>query len=230
MNLQWIFFFGGVVVAIAFGVATIARPQLGGVLAQAGASAKGLGWLVKNLRSVLFVLIAGLLAWRALFTPGPPPGEVGSFAWDRVVTLIGVWLAGATFIALSQKGSVAKTLQSLLTVVMLLLLVVFPLMGHAGVGNSPTQMLVHQSQICPDMSARETRSCLIGTTWSNWIRPAEGTADNGLHPCLNPGGEWQRKSDETTGITLVRFRTSEGTMNKFYRLFPPTVSCAETQL
>jgi len=79
--------------------------------------------------------------------------------------------------------------------------------------------------ICPDASANETRSCIIGTEWSNRIK-FEDPAFNGMQVCATPGGEYERT--EENGTTFWRFKTKEGRLVKTYRLYPASQKCPGT--
>jgi len=60
--------------------------------------------------------------------------------------------------------------------------------AHGGVSVAVLQTV----GVCPDVSSRETRGCALTPEWSNWIKPAEGMAVNGMRPCYSPGDlEWE---------------------------------------
>lgn len=80
--------------------------------------------------------------------------------------------------------------------------------------------------ICKDVSAHETRSCLLNTAWSSWIKAAEGPAVDGMQVCVTPGGKSERKV--MNGTAFFRFKADEGRLVKAYRAFPANVKCPAT--
>lgn len=79
------------------------------------------------------------------------------------------------------------------------------------------------SPICPPYSSAQMLYCDITTAKSQWTRPAEGSAINGMHLCFPKEVKWQRRT--VKGTTLIRFWLDEGEMRMPYRLMPATTPC-----
>lgn len=85
------------------------------------------------------------------------------------------------------------------------------------------QETVPQGPTCPDVSANETRRCLVGEHWTNWVKMAEKHEDNAIQPCVYPPGPFERM--EKNGTTFWRFRWDKGQVEKQYRLYPISQAC-----
>jgi hypothetical protein len=93
----------------------------------------------------------------------------------------------------------------------------------------PTQAAQTQAAwLCPNVSASQTRTCLVTTEWSNWIQFADGAFDNGKQICFPYGVDFERQ--QVGDATQWRFRTQSGTMEIKYRLFAATDSCATVRM
>ncbi len=80
--------------------------------------------------------------------------------------------------------------------------------------------------ICKDVSAHETRNCVLNTAWSTWVKAAEGPTVDGMQVCATPGGQSERVV--MNGTAFFRFKADEGRLVKAYRLFPPNEACPAT--
>ena len=70
--------------------------------------------------------------------------------------------------------------------------------------------------ICPDASMHETRSCVLSTAWSTWIKPAEGVETNGMQLWHTGGVADERRT--VNGTTYFRYRSKEGEIVMKYRI------------
>lgn len=93
---------------------------------------------------------------------------------------------------------------------------------------APARAETMRSAICPNVSAEETRECLVGSSWSNWIQFANGARDDGKQICFSFGVQSERKDEQ--GVTFWRFRVADGTQDVKYRLFPADVKCVDIVL
>jgi len=177
-------------------------------------------WEKKYGKWLLALAGAAVFYW-GLYTPGLRFSEVGSWSWDNWLWLLAFGGTVFALIKLCEKslGPMAGTLQSTLIVVLFLMFLGIP----AGLWIRDAFL---PTIICPDVSAHQTRGCLLNTAWSSWIKIADGPAANGMQVCASPGGEFERT--ERKGTTFWRFRADEGRLKKAYRLFPPTQECPAT--
>ena len=173
--------------------------------------------LKSNLVTALLVIAGAAIFW-GLYTPGLRLSQVGDWSWDHWLWLLAFWGVIAGLIALNAKAleATAKTLQKVLAGVMFMLFVGIP------AGFWVRDAFLPQV-ICKDVSAHETRSCLLNTSWSTWIKFAEGPENNGMQLCFTPGGRFERT--DVNGTTFWRFKADEGRLVKAYRLFPGNQKC-----
>lgn len=152
-------------------------------------------------------------------------GEWGLSHWFWVLFLWGV-LAAIITINAKALGKAAGVLQKVLATTIFVIFFVFPVFKGArwvtrSLSGSP-------AAVCPDVSSQQTRSCAVGETWSNWIKPAEGPADTGLQMCFTSGVRWERGT-AGNGATLFRFKAEDGgTIAVSYRLMPAGQKCPDT--
>lgn len=181
---------------------------------------EGFEWFKSNLVAALLVIAGAGIFW-GLYTPGLRLSQVGDWSWDHSILLLALWGVIIGLIALNAKalGATAKTLQKVLTGVMLMLFIGIP------AGFWVRDAFLPQV-ICKDVSAHETRSCFLNTAWSSWIKFAEGPENNGMQICFTPGGQFERT--DVNGTTFWRFKAHEGRLVKAYRLFPADVKCPAT--
>ena len=189
------------------------------VFAGASQTTEGLRGAVNNksVITALLAIVAAVIFW-GLYTLGLRLADVGNWSWDHWLWLLALWGVIAGLIALNAKalGATAKTLQKVLMGVMFMLFVVVP------AGFWVRDALLPQV-ICRDVSAHETRSCLLNTAWSTWIKAAEGPTVDGMQVCVSPPGKFER--EVMNGTSFFRFKADEGRLVKAYRLFPANQKC-----
>ncbi len=175
----------------------------------------------KSVITILLVIVAAVIFFWGLYTPGLRLADVGNWSWDNWLWLLALWGVIAGLIALNAKAleATAKTLQKVLMGVVLMLFVVVP------AGFWVRDAFLPQV-ICKDVSAHETRSCLLNTAWSTWIKAAEGPAVDGMLVCATAGGKSER--EVMNGTSFFRFKADEGRLVKAYRLFPANERCPAT--
>lgn len=144
--------------------------------------------------AIPFVIVAGAILALTYLFAGDTATKVRRGIWSTIVLYIAVTL----LLLYADWGNVAT--------------------DRSAVAQAPAQT------ICPDVSAQETRTCLISTEWSNWIRLADGARDNGKKICHSLGIESER--EDSNGATLIRFRTTKGEVVVKYRLYPLDTSCS----
>ena len=93
--------------------------------------------------------------------------------------------------------------------------------GIASVMRGGNKQKTEDLVICPEMSADETRSCIIGPNWSSWVRTVPGK-----RACAFPSGQFERKEED--GVIFFRFKTNGGNLTKLYRLVPENEKCPQT--
>ena len=76
---------------------------------------------------------------------------------------------------------------------------------------------------CQDITAYETRSCIMGPKLSNGMKLADGPEANGKNVCIFPMMYYEKTNEN--GTTFWRFRTEEGYHEMKYRLFPAGEQC-----
>jgi hypothetical protein len=81
--------------------------------------------------------------------------------------------------------------------------------------------------VCPNVTSVETRSCLLTTAWSNWVK-VERAEDSGMRLCQTHGALSERKDYD--GTTYWRYRSPDGKFLMQYRLFPTQTDCANIDL
>ncbi|MHB1770045.1 MAG: hypothetical protein ACYCPH_03130 [Minisyncoccota bacterium] len=165
------------------------------------------------------VISVGIVVYWGLHAPMiPRPSDVGSWSWHHWLPLLILWGIFAALVAMYAKKEWAGTLQKVLVGVMLVLFVVLPVLGWVIESSVP-------HIVCPDVSAHETRDCVLNRAWSTWIKAAEGPADDGMQMCFTPGGKFERR--DTDGTTFFRFKADSGHLVKAYRLIPGNKQCPE---
>lgn len=86
----------------------------------------------------------------------------------------------------------------------------------------PTAAQAQALTVCQNVTAKETRSCLITSEWSNEVTLADGSEANGKNFCGYPKMTYERRDEN--GTTYWRFKTNGSAIMK-YRLFPAGESC-----
>ncbi len=76
-----------------------------------------------------------------------------------------------------------------------------------------------QEVACDNPSALATRNCLLNTRFSNWMKPAEGTANDGMNICYSDSELVEYESVISHGISLYRFRAKQGQVLMSYKFF-----------
>ena len=170
-------------------------------------------------------------------------GQIGSWSWANAIPFAAFFVIGFILIAVNARTIGAPTARvlriALGTVIVILFLampfeervrgVFNPQQSHNSLQAPATSQPALAIGVCPDASKNETRQCLVGSDWSNWIGLAEGTADNGLHFCSNAGGEREQSPDESE--TMFRFKSKDGgNLVKKYRLFATSEECEEATI
>ena len=187
---------------------------------------KKYGWNI-----MVGVVILVLVCVRIFYSGWETPSftSTGKFAW-------GHWLDFALgsvvlFILLSLKewGGIAPAVGVVWSLVLVFMFLVCPIFGLFE-SSTPKQATVsaphaRAQTICPDVSAEETRTCLITSEWSNWIKLANGARDNGKQMCIMPDVPFERK--DVNGWTVWRFKTEEGQTILKYGLFSPNDECPD---
>lgn len=213
---------GAIVFVLAIGVVyvLVARKSSWDLLSKNGITIPE-NWREGRYGAWLLALAGAAIFYWDLYTPGLRFSEVGSWSWKHWLWLLA--FGGIIFALIKvcekQLGTLAGTLQTTLVVALFLMFLGIPAGLWVRDGFLPTI-------ICPDVSAYQTRSCLLNTAWSSWIKIADGPAANGMQVCATPGGESERI--QRNGTTFWRFRADEGRLKKTYRLFPPTQECPAT--
>ena len=190
-----------------------------------GASAGGEPGLLKKYGkyfwSALFALAGVAVFIWGLYTPGLRLPQVGDWSWNHWLWLLAFWGIVAALIALNAEtlGTATKRLQEVLVAAMFLLFIGIP------AGFWVRDIFLPQV-ICPDVSAHETRSCVLNTAWSSWVKIGDGPVSNGMQMCSTPVSPSERI--DVNGTTFWRFKADEGRLVKAYRLFPPNEACPAT--
>ena len=170
--------------------------------------------------SIVLAVVGAGIFWK-LYKPGLRFSQLGDWSWENWLWLLAFWGVLVVLIALNKKslGSWAKTLQSAVAVAMFLMFLGVP----AGLW---VRDIFLPAVVCPDVSAHETRSCNINTSWSTWFKAAEGPAVDGMQVCSTPGGKSER--EVMNGTAFFRYKADEGRLVKAYRLFPANQKCPAT--
>ncbi|MBI5405724.1 hypothetical protein HY972_01670 [Candidatus Kaiserbacteria bacterium] len=224
-----------VVVAALLGLLLLLRSRK-----QAGGKVGGEnGWFMVHLRTTLLVvggivLLIAVIAW-VQGTPGTLSQALQSPSlktvwtatkdyWLWIVLIFCIFFVLLFFVSKDWEPK-AQKLQRVLVALVLMFFVVVPLVDWIWGKERPSQQMEAQQAptICPDMSAKEARTCLITPEWSNWVQFADGSVDNGKHPCFPFGVQSERKDE---GVTFWRFRVKGGTQKIKYQLFPIDIDCS----
>lgn len=185
-------------------------------------SIRGLAWVAAVL---VLLMIMGCVWWFWGSLPNLRP----SFKSMMNVAIPFVIVVGA-ILALTYlfTGDTANKVRKGIWSTIVLYIAVTLLLLYADWGNvdtsKPAAAQAPAQTICPDVSAQETRTCLVTSKWSNWIRFADGARDNGKKMCRSLGIESEREDKD--GATLNRFRTTKGEVVVKYRLYPLDSSCS----
>ncbi|MCX6787465.1 MAG: hypothetical protein NTY93_03025 [Candidatus Kaiserbacteria bacterium] len=185
-----------------------------------------LRWIIVAI--VIILIIGTLWILRGTFVDishslsSPSLKTVNTFTqnyWFWILLASGI--ASMIIATLFPKGkeTVAKTLQSAIAVIVFALFIGFPIIGWltgTAEHNSPQQSERIQT-LCPDASALETRSCIVTTEWTNWIKPAEGTVNNGMYLRYNPQELVICECKVENGTSFYRFRAKENQVVLSYR-------------
>ena len=162
--------------------------------------------------TIVFVLAwLGVVGWGFFISAEAPAlADVGKWIWSRWLWVIIVWVLFAAVVALNAEalGKAAKVLQWVLATAVFLLFVGIPVGGHIAIAVGVTTL---KRTSCLDVSARETRRCVINTSWSEPLKPANEPEMTGKRLCYTPDPpavEFERVV--TSGGTFWRFRSTKG--------------------
>jgi hypothetical protein len=177
---------------------------------------------IKTWWTIVLILIGVMIFFWKIYTPGLQPSQVGSWSWDHWTWLLAFCGILITLVRIHAKslGTLTDKLQTMVITAILVMFLGFPV--WFGVKDSLLPQV-----ICKDASSLETRSCTLNTKWSNWIKAAEGPADNGMQMCFTTGVEFERRED-MNGTTFFRFKSKGGRIVVSYRLIPGNQKCPET--
>lgn len=178
--------------------------------------------------TVVLIVVAVIVSIWGLYLPAkwsePSPAAIGIWGRGHWFSLLLIWGIGAALIWLNASERTAKTLQTVLAGAVAAVLVVFPLWGWttSPLASAPRGVA---TTICPNVSAEETRKCIVTSNWSSWIQFANGSRDNGKHMCASLGVQSERRDEH--GVTFWRFRVAgDGTQEVKYKLLPANADCS----
>ena len=164
--------------------------------------------------------------WNSLdtlsqFLKSPSLKTINAFTKDYWLWILIVGTISYVLLSFISKKELTKMLRGVVALTVFLLFIGFPVIGWFAETDSHEQKQLGRTEIiCPDASALETRHCIINTEWSNWIKPAEGAADNGLYLRYGPQESVICECELENGTSLYRFRAKEGQVVLSYRLVP----------
>lgn len=185
-------------------------------------------WFSTRAANIALIVSAVIVSIWGLYIPAkwsdPSPAAIGSWGRGHWFSLLLLWGIGATLIWLNASERAAKTLQMVLAGTVAAVLIVFPLWGWTTSPSASAPRGV-AATICPNVSAEETRKCVVTSDWSSWIQFANGSRDNGKHMCASLGVQSERKDEH--GVTFWRFRVAgDGTQEVKYKLLPADADCS----
>lgn len=99
--------------------------------------------LKSNILSIL-VVVVGAVAMYWSFNASVRPADVGSWSYDKWLTLLIFWVVASILIAINVDGKTAATLQKVLAGVMLVLLVVLPIWFWIITPSAPSLQTQHK--------------------------------------------------------------------------------------
>ncbi len=167
-----------------------------------------------NVLTILLIVAGAIVLYCGLYAPkgeSPSLADTGSWAWSHWLSILIFSGILAVLIARIFSGGTAKTLQWLLAGMLFFLFIITPIAGWVAEVRNSGQKLSKTKVICPDASSVETHVCVLNEEWSD-IKPAEGTADNGMSLCYSP----QELVDYEVKGTFYRFRSKEGKVPMAY--------------
>ncbi|MBI2409496.1 hypothetical protein HYV30_00425 [Candidatus Kaiserbacteria bacterium] len=184
-----------------------------------------------TLRTVL-ALAALLILYFGVFTAtweAPTPAALGAWAWDRWFWLIVAYVLVDVFAATYRQAQVTWFLRRIGIGAAVGLFVLLPIALWLGIGSKEEKVSRTPAGVsaCPDVSSRETRGCLVREVWSNWIKPAEGTAVDGMQVCYDPPELIIFEYDIKDGTSFLRFKAKQGevVMKYVLRRLPDGKTC-----
>jgi len=175
----------------------------------------------ENFWTILLALAGVAIFFWKIYTPGLEPAKIGGWSWSNwlwILAFCSIVIALARINA-QALGAAATALQVAVVIAIFVLFIGFPAVFAVKDWSLP-------QVTCPDVSAYQTRSCVLNTKWSSWIGAAEGAAANGMQICFTPGIEFERQ--DVNGTVSFRFKTKEGRSVVAYRLCPGGWKCPET--
>lgn len=198
-------------------------------VAPAAPAAAAYRWISATRVTNIALIVAGVVVFSVgVYNPtwsNPHPATIGSWGRGHWFTLVILWGIGAALIWLNASERAAKTLQTVLAGAVAAVLIVFPLWGWTTSPLASAPRGVVTTSICPNVSAEETRKCVVTSDWSSWIQFANGSRDNGKHMCASLGVQSERRDEH--GVTFWRFRVAgDGTQEVKYKLLPANADCS----
>lgn len=228
--------FGAVIVVLAiyviYGIATkkfsVRLPNLATV-----PGGNGDWWRKGGLKLLILAIGVGALLW-SISASTLRFSQMGSWSWDHWLQILIVWITLGTLVWMNREGlgSAAGTLQSLFALSAFVMFICVPVVNWVQSSYASWDKEHSVTQVfCPDVSAHQTRGCMVNAKWSSGIKIADGPASNGMQLCYTPGVDIKR-DDRKQGdgnTTFWFFKAPEGTVVKVeYRLFPPKEACPAT--
>jgi len=204
-------------------------PTGAGAPVPAAATKGKFAWVGEYLWTILLV-IAGLVIFiqGGIFSSewqSPSFAQVGSWSWAHWLQLLVLCGIGLALLKLHSKrlGAAEPVLRSTLIAAAVIAFLVCPAIGWLQ-GIRTSQSATSAQTICPDVSAYQTRSCVMTYEWSNDIKFADGPEANGKNFCTFPLMKYERR--DADGTTFWRFKT-DGRAEMKYRLFPAGEKCPD---
>lgn len=210
-------------------VMRVAKPhskKMGRPTPSASTSTGGQQWFMKYLWTIVLAVMGLVVFFQGVYLSewkSPSFTAVGNWSWSHWLPLLVLWGIGAALLALNKKVLVTAEpiLQSLLMGIMAMLFLVCPVLGwfEGPTTQRPTAATVQgpTRNVCQDVNAMQTSSCVITREWSNWIKPENSARDVGKQFCFQPKMPMERKDEGGSASWRFRIEGEEHT-TLLYRL------------
>lgn len=169
---------------------------------------------------ILVVVFLGIFSsvWESLSF-----AAVSRWAWKYWALIAIIATACSALIALHKKelGAAAQVLQTALSLVLVFVFIVCYVIGwfEGPTTQRPTAATMQgpARNVCQDVNATQTSSCVITREWSNWIKPENSARDVGKQFCFQPKMPMERKDEGGSASWRFRIEGEEHT-TLLYRL------------